>query len=283
MRYVDTHTHLYSDAYTEGCEAAVDRAVEAGVTKLVFPDINSKTRDDMFSLASKYTGVAYACIGLHPTEVDENWREEMDAIMACRADVGLPCDSRSEGAKDTDGETLLPVHKSGAKLVAIGETGMDCHYSTDMVGIQEETFRIQLDLALEMGLPVIIHNRDATERVLKVLEDYRGRGLRGVFHAYGGSYETFSCLHKYGDFYVGIGGVVTFKKASIAETIRRIPLERIITETDAPWLAPTPFRGQRNESSYIPLIVEKIAEQQGVEPETVAEAVWTNTHNLFNI
>ncbi len=280
MRYVDTHTHLYSDAYTEGCGAAVDRAVEAGVTKLVFPDINSKTRADMFSLAAEYHGIAYACIGLHPTEVAEDWREEMDAIMACKAELSLPC----RASLDSDCATVaLPVHKSGAELAAIGETGLDCHYSTDNVGVQEEVFRIQLDLALEMGLPVIIHNRDATERVLNVLEDYRGRGLRGVFHAYGGSWETFSNLHKYGDFYVGIGGVVTFKKASIAETVKRIPLERIITETDAPWLAPTPFRGQRNESAYIPLIVEKIATQKEVEPEVVAEAVWKNTHDLFNI
>ncbi len=276
MKYVDTHTHLYSDAYTEGCEAAVDRSVEAGVIKLVFPDINSKTRADMFSLAAKYPGIAYACIGLHPTEVAENWREEMDAITACKAEVCLPCEPDSTTA-------ALPVHKSDASLVAIGETGLDCHYSTDNVGVQEEVFRIQLDLALEMGLPVIIHNRDATERVLNVLEDYRGRGLRGVFHAYGGSWETFSNLHKYGDFYVGIGGVVTFKNASIAETVKRIPLERIITETDAPWLAPTPFRGQRNESAYIPLIVEKIAAQKEVEPEAVTEAVWKNTHDLFNI
>ncbi|MCD8208632.1 MAG: TatD family hydrolase [Bacteroidales bacterium] len=273
LRYVDTHTHLYSDAYTEGCGVVVDRAVEAGVTKLVFPDINSKTRADMFSLAAKYPGTAYACIGLHPTEVGDDWKEEMDAIMACKAEVSLTC-----GVPDA-----LPVHKSGAEMAAIGETGLDCHYSTDNVGVQEEVFRIQLDLALEMGLPVIIHNRDATERVLNVLEDYKGRGLRGVFHAYGGSWETFSNLHKYGDFYVGIGGVVTFKKASIAETVKRIPLERIITETDAPWLAPTPYRGQRNESAYIPLIVEKIAAQKEVEPEAVAEAVWKNTHDLFNI
>ncbi len=279
MRYVDTHTHLYSDAYTEGCEAAVERSVAAGVVKLVFPDINSKTRADMFALAAKYPDIVYACIGLHPTEVAENWREEMDAIMACKGEVSPPC----EADADAGSPAALSVHKSGAKLVAIGETGMDCHYSTDMAGIQEETFRIQLDLALEMNLPVIIHNRDATERVLNVLEDYRGRGLRGVFHAYGGSWETFSNLHKYGDFYVGIGGVVTFKNASIAETVKRIPLERIITETDAPWLAPTPYRGQRNESAYIPMIVEKIAQQKEVAPEVVAEAVWENTHNLFKI
>lgn len=142
---------------------------------------------------------------------------------------------------------------------------------------------MQLDLALELGLPVIVHNRDATELTLRILGDYKGRGLRGVFHAFGGSIETFRQIERLGDWYVGIGGVITFRKASIAETVREIPLERILTETDAPWLTPVPFRGTRNESSYIPYIVEKIAVQKGEDMEKVAETAWKNAHELFRI
>ncbi len=256
MQYVDTHTHLYDEAYGEDSDAAVARAVGAGVTKMIFPDINGKARDAMFALASRHRGTVFPCLGLHPTDVDENWRDEMDAIMARRT--------------DTD-------------IVAIGETGMDCHWSRDNVDIQEEAFRAQLDLSLERNLPVIIHNRDATELILNVLKDYRGRGLRGVVHAYSGSYETFREFGKYGDFYVGIGGVVTFPKASVAETVRRIPLDRILTETDSPYLTPVPFRGRRNESAYIPYIAEKIALQKGFDIGTVAAAAWDNAHTLFRI
>ena len=160
---------------------------------------------------------------------------------------------------------------------------MDFHWARDNAAIQEEVFRIQLDLALEMDIPVIVHNREATEHTLNILKDYRGRGLRGVFHAYGGSIETFMELQRLGDWYVGIGGVVTFRKASIAETIREIPLDRILTETDAPWLTPVPFRGTRNESSYIPYIAEKIAMQKGTDIETVAGVTSGNAEKLFGI
>ncbi len=256
MEYIDTHTHLYDEAYGEQGDEAVLRAVEAGVTKLIFPDINSKSRDPMFALASRHSDNVFPCLGLHPTDVGEDWKSEIDAVISL---------------KDRPG------------LTAIGEIGMDCHWTRDYVAEQEQVLRIQLDLALEKGLPVIIHNREATELILNVLEDYRGRGLRGVFHAFSGSYETFNSLDKYGDFYVGIGGVVTFPKASIGETLKRIPLERILTETDSPYLTPVPFRGQRNESSYIPYIVRKIASIKDVSEEAVAEAALDNAHALFGV
>ncbi len=256
MAYVDTHTHLYDSAYGEDCDAAVYRAVEAGVKKLVFPDINSDSRDAMFALAGRNLGVVFIGLGLHPSEIKENWRDEIDAMM---------------------------LHKTRKDLVAVGETGMDLYWSKEFIKEQEESFRIQIELALELDLPIIIHNREATEPVLKIVGDYKGQGLRGVFHAFTGSYETFCELDKLGDFYVGIGGVVTYKKASIAETIKRIPLERILSETDSPWLTPVPFRGKRNESSYIPYIIEKIAEQKETAPETVANVLWQNAHNLFRL
>ncbi len=256
MHFVDTHTHLYMSDYGDGCDDAVRRAIDAGVTKMILPDVDSSVRESVFSMASRFPGSAFPCLGLHPTEIPENWKEEVDRMMEYRDRKGI---------------------------VAIGETGMDFHWARDNAAIQEEVFRIQLDLALEMDIPVIVHNREATEHTLNILKDYRGRGLRGVFHAYGGSIETFMELQRLGDWYVGIGGVVTFRKASIAETIREIPLDRILTETDAPWLTPVPFRGTRNESSYIPYIAEKIAMQKGTDMETVAGVTSGNAEKLFGI
>lgn len=256
MHFVDTHTHLYMSDYGDGCDDAVRRAIDAGVTKMILPDVDSSVRESVFSMASRFPGSAFPCLGLHPTEIPENWKEEVDRMMEYRDRKGI---------------------------VAIGETGMDFHWARDNATIQEEVFRIQLDLALEMDIPVIVHNREATEHTLNILKDYRGRGLRGVFHAYGGSIETFMELQRLGDWYVGIGGVVTFRKASIAETIREIPLDRILTETDAPWLTPVPFRGTRNESSYIPYIAEKIAMQKGTDMETVAGVTSGNAEKLFGI
>ena len=256
MHFVDTHTHLYMSDYGDGCDDAVRRAIDAGVTKMILPDVDSSVRESVFSMASRFPGSAFPCLGLHPTEIPENWKEEVDRMMEYRDRKGI---------------------------VAIGETGMDFHWARDNAAIQEEVFRIQLDLALEMDIPVIVHNREATEHTLNILKDYRGRGLSGVFHAYGGSIETFMELQRLGDWYVGIGGVVTFRKASIAETIREIPLDRILTETDAPWLTPIPFRGTRNESSYIPYIAEKIAMQKGTDIETVAVVTSGNAEKLFGI
>lgn len=256
MDFVDTHTHLYDDAYSPDIDKTVSRALEAGVRKMILPDIDSKTRQAMFSLAAKYHNVMFPCAGLHPTEVKENWRDEIDMLMQ---------------AADRD------------DIVAIGESGMDLYWSKEFRREQEEVFRIQIELALKLGIPIIIHNRDATEVTLGILEDYRGRGLKGVFHAYSGSMETFRNIERYGDFYVGIGGVVTFRKASIAVTIREIPLEKILTETDSPWLAPAPHRGTRNESSYIPIIAEKIAAEKGLEIGMVSEITSNNAHKLFRI
>ncbi|MCM1178320.1 MAG: TatD family hydrolase [Bacteroidales bacterium] len=256
MNFVDTHTHLYDEAYNEDIGKTISRAIGSGVAKMILPDIDSKSREPMFSLAAQYPGILFPCLGLHPTEVNASWRDEIDLIME---------------------------HTGKTAVAAIGEIGMDLYWSKEFKAEQEEAFRVQVELAEKLDIPIIIHSREATEATLRILEDYRGRGLKGVFHAYSGSIGTFREIERLGDFYVGIGGVVTFRKASIAETIKDIPLERILTETDSPWLTPAPHRGTRNESSYIPLIAEKIASQKGIGIEEVAEATWDNAHKLFRI
>lgn len=256
MNFTDTHTHLYDEAFGECPQDAVRRAVGAGVTKMILPDIDSSSRESMFSLAGDFPGTLYPCIGLHPTSVGADWESEYGKVLENRNREGI---------------------------VAIGEIGIDCYWSTEHVREQEEVFRLQLELSLEMGLPAIIHSREATGRISDILEGFRGRGLRGVFHAFSGSIETFRSLERYGDWYVGIGGTITFRKASIAETVRDIPLERILTETDSPYLTPVPFRGQRNESAYIPYIAEKIAAQKGIDTGLVAEVTSANAKELFRI
>ena len=255
MVFTDTHTHLYDEAFAGEEDLAVERAVAEGVTRMILPDIDSQTRLEMFSLADRHEGVLFPCLGLHPTSVDARWQEEM----------------------------MLMERHLERKIWAVGEIGMDCYWSREFVKEQEEVFRTQLEMAARLRLPVIIHSRESTELILNVLKDCRHLGLRGVFHAFSGSIETFRELQRLGDWYVGIGGVLTYKKASIAETVREIPMERILLETDSPYLTPVPFRGKRNESAYIPHIASRLAELTGRTVEETAEITTDNAQKLFGI
>lgn len=253
MEYIDTHSHAYDEAFA-GCEdEVVARGVAAGVTVQLQADIDSHERDRMFALVERHPGVLRPMLGLYPGSVDKDWRREIDALEAWR-DRGI---------------------------VAVGEIGLDYHYGADFKAEQQEAFRVQLELAAAWDLPVNIHLREATEDFFRILEDCRHLHLRGNLHAFGGSVETFERLRRLGDWYVGIGGVVTFKRASVAETVKHIPLERILLETDAPYLTPVPHRGERNESAYIPFIADFIARQKGVSPEEVAAVTTANAKTLF--
>ena len=253
--YIDTHAHLYDEAFTGEEDLAIARAVEAGVTEIIFPDIDSQTRDIMFATADRHPGTVFPCLGLHPTSVDGNWKQEMLKL-----------------------EEYL-----GRKVWAIGEIGMDCYWSKEFVKEQEEVFRIQLELADRLGLPVIIHSRESIGLIIQILKDCRHLSLRGVFHAYSGSIETFRELQRLGDWYFGIGGVLTYKKAGIADTVKEIPLDRILLETDSPYLPPVPFRGKRNESSYIPYIAAKLAELTSTDAEEIGRQTTENAKKLFGI
>lgn len=255
MEFVDTHTHNSDEAYA-GCEdEIIARALDAGVSKMIQADVDSRERDAMFSLVERHPGVLYPMLGLYPGSVRDDWRDEIDRM--------LPYRDRS--------------------IVAVGEIGLDYHYNKNFRKEQIEALRVQIELASEWGLPVNIHLREATEDFFDVVKSCAHLGLRGNLHAFSGSAETFSRLSRYGDWYVGIGGVLTFKKASIAEDIRKIPLERIVLETDSPYLTPVPHRGERNESSYIPLIAAFLAERKGTSVEEVAAITTDNAKKLFAI
>ena len=254
--FVDTHTHIVDEAFA-GCEdEVVDRALAAGVGMMIQADVDSHDREAMYALCARHPGVLFPMLGLYPGSVDGNWREELDMLQRWRC--------------------MSPV--------AVGEIGLDYHYGRETAELQKEVFRIQLELASEWDLPVNIHLREATEDFFKIMEDIRGLHLNGNLHAFSGSAEVFERLSRLpGEWYVGIGGVLTFKNAGIARDIVRIPLDRILLETDAPYLAPTPFRGTRNESSRIPVIAEFLAGLKGVGLEEVARTTTANAIKLFRL
>lgn len=255
MRLIDTHSHLYDEAFASEEDAAVLRSVEAGVDRIILPDIDSQSRSAMFSLADRHPGILFPCLGLHPTSIDASWEMEMEKMQ----------------------------EYSSRSIVAIGEIGIDCYWSREFLEQQKEAFRRQLLMAHERNLPVIIHSREAISIIMDILKELRHLDLRGVFHAFSGSIETYREIQKLGDWSIGIGGVLTFKKASIAETVKDIPLKRIVLETDSPYLTPAPHRGKRNESAYIPFIASRLAELKGTDPKIVAAQTTQNAEKLFGI
>ena len=253
MEFIDTHTHTYDEAFA-GCEdEVIARALAAGVSVQLQADVDSRERDRMFALVEQHPGVLRPMLGLYPGSVRKGWQAEIDELERWR----------------------------GRGIVAIGEIGLDYHYGAQWKAEQKEAFRVQLELAAAWDLPVNIHLREATEDFFAILTDCRHLHLRGNLHAFSGSAETFARLRPLGDWYVGIGGVVTFKKAGIAEAVKTIPLERILLETDAPYLTPGPHRGERNESAYIPLIADVLARQKGIDVEEVAAVTTQNAKRLF--
>ena len=263
--FVDTHTHFYDEWLLPEADEAVRRALEAGVGKFIQADVDSHERPAMWDVARRFPGVIYNMLGLYPGSVNENWREEMDLVYSL-ADR----DSRDKPENDE-------------KVVAIGEIGLDYHEGREFEKEQREVLRLQFELAAKMDLPVNIHLRDAWEDFFAVLEDCRHLHLRGDLHCFSGSYEVYQRANRSGDFSVGIGGVITFKNSGLAATVARIPMEHILLETDAPYLAPVPYRGKRNESAYLPIVAEKVAEVKGVSVKEIEEVTTKNAFKLFNI
>jgi len=256
MKFIDTHCHLYDEAFAEDLDEVVNRLQDSGVCACILPGIDNSSYDSMLSVADKLPELTYPCIGLHPTSVAENWQEEL---------------------------SFVKNHLDDRKFYAIGEIGMDEYWSKDFVKQQKTVFAEQIELAVKKHLPIIIHNRDAMADTMDVLSDFKNSDISGVFHAYSGSYETYCELLKLGDFKIGIGGVLTYKNAGIASILPKISLHDIILETDCPYLTPVPFRGKRNESSYIPFIAKKIEELTSVPLETIADTTTSNAKKLFKI
>ena len=253
---VDTHCHLYDEAFRPDFDDVLTRAREAGLEACVMPGIDRSCHESLVAMADALPGFAFPCLGLHPTSVSETWEEEL---------------------------AFVKEHFADRRWYAVGEIGLDEYWSKDFVKEQIRVLEEQIVLAAEAGLPVIIHLREATDDFFRVLEDLRGVDFRGVMHAYSGSYETYRRLLTYADFRFGIGGVVTYKNAGVALAVEKMSLDDIVTETDCPWLTPVPFRGKRNEPSYVRLVVEKIAQIKQLPYEDVAASTTRNARRLFNL
>lgn len=266
--YIDTHCHITDEAFggrnaaTNGeAQGYIQRAREAGVRIMLQADVDSSERGTMLDLVRRNPDELRAMIGLYPGSVNKGWRKEIDAMVMA--------------AKEWKAE--------GRSFAAMGEIGLDYHEGREHASEQKDALAWQLEYAAENGLPVNIHLRDAMRDFLDVIRAHKSLGLRGNMHCYAGSYESFMELSRMGDWYIGVGGVVTFKNASLAEVVRRLPLDRIVLETDAPYLAPVPHRGTRNESSYIPVIAARIAEIKGAAIDEVARATTSTACRLFSL
>lgn len=255
MILTDTHTHLYSEAFDEDRPQMMQRAIEAGVQRFFIPAIDASYIPAMLKLEADFPEHIYLMAGLHPTHVKEDFREELECARQ-----------------------MLEAHK----VYAIGETGMDLYWDKTFVKEQQEAFRTQLGWAKEKGLPVVIHCRDAFDEVFEVLEDEKDDRLFGIFHCFTGTEEhaqrAIDCNMK-----LGIGGVLTFKNGKIDKFLANFPIEHMVLETDSPYLAPVPFRGKRNESSYLLQVAQKMGEVYDLSTEEVARITTENACAVFGI
>lgn len=269
MNLIDTHSHLYEPEFDADRGEALARAFDAGVGLLLLPAIDAASDERLFALCRRHPDRCLPMMGLHPTSVNDNprWREELARVARC-------LDNPPEGVPP---------------FCAVGEIGLDYYWDDRFASEQIEAFTAQCRLAAARNLPVAIHTRAAWNDMRRIVgqeaEAARARGerLRGVFHAFSEDADTYRALRGAGDFLFGIGGVVTFKKSQVAETVREMALDEIVLETDCPYLTPVPHRGERNESAYVRLVCEKIAQIKGLDPEEVAAATTANAARMFGL
>ena len=259
---IDTHCHIDEEAFAPDREEVIARQQQSGVQAMVVPGVNVASIETVLNVCHAHPGFCYPALGLHPEDVKADWREQLATI-----------------------EAAIRAHRE--ELVAIGEIGLDYYWDKTFKEEQKEVLRRQLLLARELNLPVILHNREATEDILTIVKEVGGKG---VFHCYSGSKETAEIILKMG-FYLGIGGVLTFKNSKLGETLREISISnhqlpitnRLLLETDAPYMAPTPHRGERNESRWMIHVAERLAQVYNCSVEHIIEVTSANARSLFGI
>jgi len=257
MNFIDTHTHLFLKQFKDDIDDVIDIAIRSGITKMFLPNINSETTDSMLQLCEKYPENCFAMMGLHPCDVK----------------------------KETMEKELLHVEEmlEKEKFISVGEIGLDLYWDKTTLEIQKMAFEFQIELAKKHKLPIVIHVRDSFLEAIEIVEKLNDENLSGVFHCFTGNVDDSKRITDLGNFYLGIGGVLTFKNSGVDKTIEKIDMKHLILETDSPYLAPTPYRGKRNESKYIVNIAEKLSEIKGLEIEEVAKITTENALNLFKI
>ena len=253
MKIIDTHTHLYLNQFKDDIDKVIQRSKDKGINKFIFPAIDSSHFNDMHDLKNKYPGSIYLMSGLHPVDVKENYKEELEFVV-----------------------NSLKSHS----YVAIGEIGIDLYWDKTYLKQQQDAFEFQIRLAIKNDLPIVIHCREAFDEIFEILDKENCSKLRGVFHCFTGTLEQANRAIDLG-FVLGIGGVVTFKNGGIDKFLSQIDLKHIVLETDSPYLAPVPFRGKRNESSYITYIIDKLSEIYGLPIKEIASVTTKNAEKVF--
>ena len=257
MNLIDTHSHIYSEDFDADLPNVIERARLAGIGRIYLPNIDSTTIERMLRLCHDYKGYCYPMIGLHPTSVNENYEKELAIV----------------------GQQLAAANE----YVAVGEVGLDLYWDKTFLEEQIYAFDRQIQWALEYDLPLIIHSRDAFEQIREVMRPYKDTSLRGIFHSFTGSVQEANLLLEHDKFLLGINGVVTFKNSTLPAALKAVPLERIVLETDAPYLTPVPYRGKRNESAHLKYTLAKVADIYMQTPERVAEQTSANALKVFGL
>lgn len=251
---IDTHSHIYLPDFDDDRDEIIQRAKNNNIKKIFLPNIDSSSIEMLYNTEKLYPGMCIAMMGLHPCSVKENYLTELNIV-------------ESELSKRS--------------FSAIGEIGLDYYWDKTFINEQKEAFIRQMNLAKNFDIPIVIHSRDSTEDVISLVRQEKSPKLRGIFHCFGGSVEEAQQITDLG-FLLGIGGVLTYKKSGLDQTLKHIDLRHIVLETDAPYLTPVPFRGKRNEPSYITFVAEKLAEAKGMSLEEVCRITTENAENLFN-
>lgn len=255
MIITDTHTHLYSEAFDEDRNEVIEKAISSGISRFFIPAIDSTYTEAMLKLETNYPDHIFLMMGLHPTHVKENFKDELAHV-----------------------EQMLAKRK----FYAVGEIGIDLYWDKSTLKIQQEAFRYQIKLAKKYKLPIVIHSRESFDEIFEILEEEKGDDLHGIFHCFTGTFEQAQRAISY-NMKLGIGGVVTFKNGKIDQFLNEIDLNHIVLETDSPYLAPVPYRGKRNESSYISLVLEKVSSLYNISNEEIAEITTNNSRQVFGI
>ncbi len=255
MTFIDTHSHIYLDEFTKDLPLVIERAQLVGISYILLPNIDSSTIEAMLNVCTLYKGYCFPMMGLHPTSVNNDFKKELRVV-----------------------EEQLAISD---KYIAVGEVGLDLYWDKTFIKEQIVAFDQQIQWALEYDLPLVIHSREAFEPLCETLLPYKNTSLRGIFHSFTGTASEAVKLLEFENFMLGINGVVTFKKSGIADILGNVPLNRITLETDAPYLTPVPFRGKRNESSYLKYTLDQVAAIYQLTPDDIARETTANAFKIF--
>ena len=253
---IDTHSHIYGPEYDEDRELVVQRAQQAGVERILLPNINEGSIEPMLSLCHSFSGYCFPMMGLHPEDVTDDYPQVLNRM-----------------------ENLLK--ESSHPYIAIGEVGLDFYWDASRASQQIEVFTRQIEWAVRYKLPLMVHSRSAHDQLVQAIRPFASEGLRGVFHCFSGTLDEALELLSFDGFVLGIGGVATFKKSTLPEVLQSVPLQRIVLETDSPYLAPVPYRGKRNEPAYVVEVMHKVANIYNVAPEEVEKVTNANVKHVF--